>query len=160
MKMTLYDNIKHLRPYFYSLREFSSNVSLDLKIPLTWKYIESIQEGNVTIKTQDKNEKVNLISIMAPTTKEGYENIFIEAKKIIDKNLEDEEKSKLFNEKVFELKEMFMNTSLDKLKEISFLKEKKNEPQTRKVKKTSTRKEQPVGGERILENGDGEEKTD
>jgi hypothetical protein len=37
----MFDNIRHLRPYFFSLREIDNNVSLDIKLPVTWK-IESI----------------------------------------------------------------------------------------------------------------------
>ena len=48
------------------------------------------------------------------------------AKAIIKTNQEEEEKIKLFNDKVDELKTLFTNSSLDKLKEISFIKEKKN----------------------------------
>ena len=34
----MFDNIRKLRPYFFSLREIDNNVSLDVKLPSTWKF--------------------------------------------------------------------------------------------------------------------------
>jgi hypothetical protein len=123
MRTAVFDTIKSLQPNFFSLRELNTAtdtaiVSLDLKIPIGWK-VEDISEG-VTLKTQDKNEHTKLISLVAPNTKEGYDAVFTMGKKIIKVNKEEEEKIKLFNEKVEELKTLFLSSPLDKLKEISF----------------------------------------
>jgi hypothetical protein len=134
----MYENIKSLRPYFFSLREFESNVSLDIKIPITWKYadIAKIAKPPVAVKTQDKNEKVSLLSLISTATDEGYDSVFSTAEKIIKTNQEEEEKIKLFNLKVEELKKVFLNSPLEKLKDITFIKEKKNkknEPDITKI---------------------------
>ena len=57
----MYDLISDLRPYFFSLREIDKNVSLDLKIPTSWK-LELIQKivsqyKSVELVVQDKKEK-------------------------------------------------------------------------------------------------------
>ena len=58
----MYENIKGLRPYFFSLREIDSNVSLDIKFPLSWKYEQIISQYKlVKAKVQDKNDKFNII---------------------------------------------------------------------------------------------------
>ena len=119
----MFDTIKSLQPNFFSLREIhtasdSAIVSLDLKIPIGWVTGE-MPEG-VTLKTQDKNENIKLVSLVAPNTKEGYDLVFTTGKKIIKVNKEEEEKIKLFNQKVEELKTLFLSSPLDKLKEISF----------------------------------------
>ena len=120
----MYENIKALRPYFHSLREIENNVSLDLKLPLSWKYDAIIKPyRSITIKVQDKNDKFNLISIISTSTKEGYNVTFTCAMDIINVNKEDEEKRKLFEQKVNELKSLFENKSLDKLKQLNFLEE-------------------------------------
>ena len=114
----IFETIKTLRPYFYSIREIEDNVSLDMKFPVRWK--TEYQDDAVNIIAQDKNEKVNLVSFVTPATKEGYESVINIAQAIIKFNQEEEEKEKLFQQKINELKELFKSESLDKLKEITF----------------------------------------
>lgn len=123
MRTAVFDTIKSLQPYFFSLRELHTMtenpiVSLDIKIPISWR-AEDIVDG-LTIHVQDKSTDYKLLSIVNPNTKEGYDIVFSAAKKIIKVNLEEEEKIKLFNQKVEELKTLFLSSPLDKLKEISF----------------------------------------
>jgi len=117
----MYEKIKSLRPYFFSLREIDKNVSLDLKIPSHWEY-ESVlkQDATIGIKVQDKNEKSTLLSLISTATSEGYDLVFLQAKDIIKKNREEEEKARLFKEKISELEKIFNNSSLDDLKVLSF----------------------------------------
>jgi len=71
----VFDNIKKIRPYFHSLREIQDNVSLDIKLPLTWKYEDVVKPySSIAIKVQDKNEKFNLISLIAQSTQNAYQN--------------------------------------------------------------------------------------
>lgn len=120
MRTAVFDTINPLKPYFFSLREIKENVSLDLKIPSHWQLGEY---NEAQLKIQDKNEKYMLISIIDTSTKDGYNEVFNRAKKIIKTNIEYEEKTKLFNEKVEELKQLFLDAPLDKLKKISFAKD-------------------------------------
>lgn len=118
----MYESIKSLRPHFHSLREIESNVSLDIKLPLSWKYEEiSKPYRSVKIKVQDKNEKFTLVSIISNGTQEGYDVVFACASEIIKVNKEEEEKQTLFQQKVRELQELFKKESLDKLKDINLL---------------------------------------
>ena len=98
-------------------------ISLDIRIPVVWQsdsILESMNKSDVALKVQDKNEHNKLVSVISSATKEGYDDVFTVAKKIIKVNQEEEEKIKLFNDKVEELKTLFLNSSLDKLKDISF----------------------------------------
>jgi hypothetical protein len=115
----MYEYISSLRPYFHSLREISDNVSLDIKLPLNWKYEEIIKQYK-TIKplTQDKDANFALLSLISHATKEGYDVIYLCAFEIIRVNKEEEEKQKLFQVKLKELQDLFKNESLDKLKDI------------------------------------------
>jgi hypothetical protein len=100
----------------------SNNVSLDIKLPLTWKYDDIIKPySTISVKIQDKNDKFNLISLVSNATQEGYDVVFACANEIFTYNREEEEKQKLFQQKVKELQELFRNESLDKLKEINLL---------------------------------------
>lgn len=118
----MFENIKSLRPHFHSLREIESNVSLDIKLPLTWRYEDIIKPyRSLKMKIQDKNEKFTLLSLIATGTQEGYDVVFACAIEIITVNKEEEEKQKLFQKKVKELQELFKKESLDKLKDINLL---------------------------------------
>ena len=118
----MFENIKALRPHFHSLREIESNVSLDIKLPLTWRYEDIIKPyRSLKMKIQDKNEKFTLLSLIATGTQEGYDVVFACAIEIITVNKEEEEKQKLFQKKVKELQELFKKESLDKLKDINLL---------------------------------------
>ena len=119
----VYNIIKSIKPYFWSLREINDNVSLDIKLPIKWKYegmMEAKKELPFAIKVQDKKTENILVSLIAPATVDGYEYVFNYAKAVISRNIEEEEKLKLFNEKMVELKTLFLNSPLDKLQQISF----------------------------------------
>ena len=118
----MFESIKSLRPYFFSLREIENNVSLDIKLPFSWKYEEIVKPYRILkIKIQDKNEKNTLLSLISNATQNGYDVAFSCAFEIIKINQEEEEKQKLFHQKVKELEELFRKQSLDKLKDINLL---------------------------------------
>lgn len=118
----MFDNIRALRPHFHSLREVQNNVSLDIKVPLNWTYSEIIKPySTIQIKEQDKNEKFTLVSLIAQATQGGYDVVFACAIDIINTNREEEEKQKLFQQKVKELQQLFKKESLDKLKDLNIL---------------------------------------
>ena len=118
----MFEEIKSLRPHFHSLREVQNNVSLDIKIPLSWKYDEIIKPyRTLNIKVQDKNDKFNLVSFISQATQEGYDVVFACVNEIFKYNKEEEEKQKLFQQKVKELQELFKSESLEKLKEINLI---------------------------------------
>lgn len=138
----MFESIKVLRPHFHSLREIQENVSLDIKLPLTWRYEDIIKPYSaITFKVQDKNERFNLVSIIAKATQNGYDVAFACANEIINLNKEEEEKQRLFQEKVKELQELFKKESLDKLKDINLLNKYGQETAT---------------GDGVVEQGDGE----
>jgi hypothetical protein len=118
----VFESIKSLRPHFHSLREIEGNVSLDIKLPLNWKYEEIIKPYRaIKVKIQDKNEKFTLLSLISNGTQDGYDIVFACALEILTINKEEEEKKKLFHAKVKELEALFMKESLDKLKDINLL---------------------------------------
>lgn len=119
----VYNIVNSLKPHFFSLREIGENVSLDIKIPTKWKYdglITFDDDKPFAIKVQDKKTDHTLISLISPATVIGYGMVFKYAEAVISINIEEEQKAKLFNEKVDELKKMFLSSPLDKLKDISF----------------------------------------
>ena len=118
----MFENIKSIRPYFFSLREIEGNVSLDIKLPLSWKYDTIVSPyRSIKTKVQDKSEKFTLISLISNATQDGYDVVFACALEIINVNKEEEEKQRLFQQKVKELQELFKKESLDKLKDINLV---------------------------------------
>jgi hypothetical protein len=127
----VFESIKHLRPYFFSLREIESNVSLDIKLPITWKFEQIVAPyKSIKFKVQDKNEKFTLLSIIAQATYNGYETAFTCAKDIIDTNKEMEEKERLLQSKIKELQLLFQHESLDRLKDLTFIENAKTEQES------------------------------
>lgn len=103
-------------------------------------------------KVQDKNDKFQLVSLIALATQEGYNTARSCAIEIIKHNLELEEKERLFKEKqrqlheeyqnkIKELQNQFNSEPLDKLKGINIQKE---DGETDKT------------GSGLVESGDGE----
>lgn len=128
----MYEYIQSLKPYFFSLREIEGNISLDVKFPSSWKFEQIIAPySSIKFKVQDKNDKFNLVSLISVATKEGYDVVIGCANEIILVNREEEEKRRLFDEKVRELKILFQNQSLEKLKDIKLIEQDGQEDTTR-----------------------------
>jgi len=117
----VYEIIKSLRPYFFSLREIKGNVSLDLKLPTKWKVdeIASIYK-TLKIKVQDKNDKDVLISFISEANQEGYDTTLQCANEVVEKNIEEEKKRDLFDKKVREMRALFEESKLDELEHLKF----------------------------------------
>ena len=138
----MFESIKSIRPHFHSLREIEGNVSLDIKLPLTWRYEDIIKPyRSLKMKVQDKNEKFTLLSLIANGTQEGYDVVFACALEILTFNKEEEEKQNLFQQKVRELQELFKKESLETLKDINLL---------------SNYGQEVTTGDGVVEQGDGE----
>jgi len=131
----VFELIKKIRPHFFSLREIDNNVSLDIRIPLNWKYEEIVKPyREIKIKVQDKNDKFSLLSLISNATEDGYNVVFTCALEIIVSNKEEEEKQKLLQlklkelqdkhlQKVKHLQDLFKKESLDNLKAINLYNE-------------------------------------
>lgn len=117
----IYNEINVLRPYFHSLREFNTEVSFDLKFPLSWDITPDISTYNlVKFKEQDKNDKTKLISYVAPKNEIGYNQVYQSILEIINNNLEREIKERLLNEKIKELRKLFQEKDLKSLENLKF----------------------------------------
>lgn len=117
----MYKEIIELRPYFSSLREFSNDVSLDVKLPLSWGIFYTKEAYPLTkFKEQDKNEVTKLVSFISPKTEQGYLEVFKCVKFIITSNLDKERKERLLEEKINELKKLFQEKDLESLENLKF----------------------------------------
>lgn len=141
----MFETIRFLRPYFFSLREIENNVSLDIKLPVTWRFEQIVAPyKSIKTKVQDKNEKFTLLSLISHATADGYDVVFRCAKDVIDTNKELEEKQRLLQAKIKELELLFQHETLDKLKEISF------------IDNVEEKQQESRAGIKLVEEGDGE----
>lgn len=102
--------------YFRSVRRIKDYISFDLYFPETWVIEE--RKNIEIVKTDSDSGKVTSLVI-----KYSDENlILIEEyiQNIIKTNLELEEKKKLFNDKVHELRGLFENSNLENLRSMKF----------------------------------------
>lgn len=117
----MYEILKPLRPYFFSLREIKGNVSLDLKLPSKWKYEKTVSVyKTLKIKVQDKNDKDVLVSFISDASADGYNTALQCANEVVEKNVEDEKKRELFDKKVREMRALFEESKLGDLENLKF----------------------------------------
>ena len=118
--MSLYKEFSILFPYLQSVRKIKTYLTFDVSFPNTWKLPkkfvneEKVMEQTTTIP----NER--LFSFVSEITEEDVEKASGNIQNIIKYNLEREEKEKLFDSKVNELKMIFEKQNLNNLKSLQF----------------------------------------
>jgi len=118
--MSLYKEFSILFPYLQSVRKIKTYLTFDVSFPNTWKLPkkfvneEKVMEQTTTIP----NER--LFSFVSEITEEEVEKVSGNIQNIIKYNLEREEKEKLFDSKVNELKMIFEKQNLSNLKSLHF----------------------------------------
>jgi hypothetical protein len=120
--MSLYKELKQYGELFHSIRFHQGLMLLDLKLPTKWKVKEILSSigSGTQIKINDSNEKYQLISFYTPFDEESVNNLNSDVGKVIKYNLDIEEKNKLLNIKILELKKLFDSNEVDKLRNINF----------------------------------------
>jgi hypothetical protein len=118
--MSLYKEFSTLLPYIQSVRKIKNYFSFDIVFPKTWKLPKKyIQEDKVMEQTAP-NQDERLFCFISELTEESIESTSSNLQNIIKYNLEREEKEKLFESKVSELKEIFDKQNLKNLKSLKF----------------------------------------
>jgi hypothetical protein len=118
--MSLYKEFSTLLPYIQSVRKIKNYLSFDIVFPKTWKLPKKyIQEDKVMEQTAPSQDE-RLFCFISELTEESIESTSSNLQNIIKYNLEREEKEKLFESKVSELKEIFDKQNLKNLKSLKF----------------------------------------
>lgn len=129
--MSLYKEFSTLFPYLQSVRKIKSYLSFDISFPTTWKLPKKYVDENKILEQQSQINNERLFSYVCEITEEDIEKVYNNIKNIIKYNLDREEKEKLFETKVDELKKIFEKQNLEKLKGLSF---EISEPMIKKIK--------------------------
>jgi hypothetical protein len=115
--MSFYKEIEDLVDYVYSVRKLKTYFSFDIEFPPSWTILKThIDESKTVVNKNDKESKS--FSFVSEITDEDISETILRIKKIVEYNKEREEKLKLFNEKVNELKGLFEKQDLKELKHL------------------------------------------
>lgn len=117
--MSLFREVEKIIEYTNSIRKLEKYLSFDLVFPGTWSILKSHVDESKTVfhKTDDKGKTVSFLSEI---NEESISDTILRIENIINFNKEKEEKQRLFNEKVSELKNLFEKEGLDGLKSLKF----------------------------------------
>jgi hypothetical protein len=118
--MSLYKEFSTLFPYLQSVRKIQNYLSFDISFPTTWKLPKKYVDEKKIMEQESQIKNERLFSYVSEITEEDIEAVYNNLKNIIKYNLEREEKDRLFESKVEELKKIFEKQNLEKLKALQF----------------------------------------
>ena len=118
--MSLYQEFSALLPYLQSVRKLKNYLSFDVSFPTTWKLPKKFVEEDKIMEQQSPVANESLFSYVTEIDEDSVQKVHLNIKNIIKYNLEREEKDRLFETKVEELKKLFEKQNLEKLKGLYF----------------------------------------
>jgi cysteinyl-tRNA synthetase len=118
--MSLYKEFSTLLPYIQSVRKIKTYLSFDVSFPNTWKLPKKFVQEDKVIEQTSTITGERLFSFISEIDEQTIELTSKNLQNIIKYNLEREEKEKLFESKVSELKEIFDKQELRSLKNLKF----------------------------------------
>ena len=118
--MSLYKEFSSLLPYLQSVRKLESYLSFDVSFPTTWKLPKKFVDEEKVMEQTSKMEGHRFFSFVAEIDEESVELLSNNLKSIIKYNHDREEKERLFQNKVEELKNIFEKQDLTSLKNLNF----------------------------------------
>jgi predicted RND superfamily exporter protein len=95
-------------------------LSFDVNFPKNWKLPKKFVQEDKVMEHQSQNPDERLISFVSEITEIEVELTSKNIKNVISYNLEREQKERLFNEKVEELKGLFEKQTLKNLQSLKF----------------------------------------
>jgi len=118
--MSLFTEFSTLFPYLQSVRKLKSYLSFDVSFPNTWKIPKKYVNEQKVVEQDSKIDGHRLISFVSEISEESVADTTSDIQNIIKYNLDREEKDRLFQSKVNELKSIFEKQTLTKLKNLVF----------------------------------------
>lgn len=118
--MSLYKEFSTLFPYIQSVRKIETYLSFDISFPTTWRIPKKYVDETKIMEQQSTIPNERLFSYVSEFNESEIERVYQNICSIIKYNKEREEKDKLFEDKVNELKKIFEKQNLEKLKGLNF----------------------------------------
>jgi hypothetical protein len=118
--MSFFTEFNTLSPYLQSVRKLKTYLSFDIHFPNTWKIPKKFVDEETLLENESGESGKRFFSFVSTFNEEEVEKIFSNLRNIIKYNKEREEKDKLFQSKVNELKSIFEKQNLDNLQALKF----------------------------------------
>jgi hypothetical protein len=118
--MSIYKEFKELDSYIQSVRKLKNYLVIDIQIPKEWKILKKYANEESVVENQSKDSTKRNLSFASEFSEDSVNLIMSNIKNLIKFNKELEEKEKLFNLKVNELKVIFEKQNLENLQELKF----------------------------------------
>jgi hypothetical protein len=118
--MSLYKEFSALLPYLQSVRKLESYLSFDVSFPTSWKLPKKFVDEDKVMEQTSKVSGERFFSFVSEINEESVERMSQNLKNIIKYNHDREEKDRLFQNKVEELKTIFEKQDLNSLKNLNF----------------------------------------
>ena len=108
--MNLYEQLNEIFPHLISIRKLETYVSIDVELPTTWKLPKKYVDEKMVVEQKSAKPEFRCFSFATSFDEETLDKY----------NKEREEKERLFEEKVKELKSFFDKSNLTDLKSLEF----------------------------------------
>jgi hypothetical protein len=118
--MSLYKEFSELLPYIQSVRKIEKYLSFDISFPTSWKLPKKYVQEDKVMEQENKIHGNRTFSFVAEINESDVEQVTENLQNIIKYNLEREEKDRLFQNKVDELKSIFEKQNLESLQNLKF----------------------------------------
>jgi len=118
--MSLYKELLKLNPYLQSIRKLNDYFSFDVQFPEDWKLPKKFVEEDKILEQETSSVGYRLISFVSEINESSLDKCTNNILNVIKFNIEREEKNRLFESKINELKSMFERQSLEELKNLKF----------------------------------------
>jgi|TARA_B110000908_G_scaffold136268_1_gene161420 hypothetical protein len=119
--MSLYTEIFKIHPYLKSIRTLEEKYfSIDIKFSKTWRLPKEYVNESKVLEHQSDEPNKRYISFVSKLEESDLNETINNIEKIIDYNIEREEKENLFKVKIKDLKEVFEKERLEDLRNLEF----------------------------------------
>jgi uncharacterized protein (DUF2344 family) len=118
--MSLYSEFSILFPYLKSVRKLEKYLVFDVEFSKVWKLPKKYVNEERVIETKSEDINLRSISFVSEFNEKSVTDTIVNIKSIIAYNKEREEKERLFETKVNELKRIFEKSDLNNLQDLKF----------------------------------------
>lgn len=118
--MSLFKDFSGLLPYIQSVRKIKNYFSFDVSFPNNWKLPKKYVDETKVLEQTSQIPNERLLSFVSEINEEDFNSVYKNILTIIKYNLDREEKERLFESKVNELKMIFEKQNLKSLKNLHF----------------------------------------
>lgn len=138
--MSMFQEFNILFPYIQSVRKLKTYLSFDIEFPDTWKLPKKFVDEKSVLENKTSTPNARLFSFVSEFNEQSVDSQITNIKNIIAYNKEREEKERLFQQKIDELKNIFEKQKLNDLQGLKF------EIKSPKIELEDDEEEKQIGG--------------